>query len=549
VSAVAFGLTSMLLLGPPALALLVAAGVTELTAGPLLTFNIGFAGAAGVVTAVVATLMGVAPERDVSDDPRWCRDPAAPVGGAVYPCEPIDKGCLLATDRARGCSNTPTWQLVVRGALDPAHVRSALADVVARYPSLTTKIQSLDGAPPGARRFRYAHDPSFQLDDIFEVVDVRRDPGRLDALIREVHNRYTDQFVDFPVTLTMAITAHDGCRLLFRQHHGIADGRAFIGLLGDFGQYLNAARAGRRPSPEALAPIGRRAELEALGLGRLRQFAWTAAGYALSVGAMVRTLRRPVVPLVQNQSNDYTGDNGTVHWSVDEAALQRWNAARKRMGVSLNSMLTAALFLANQRWHRALGQPLGLTRGSLLMETRPRDGGFVSFANHLATLEVEVMLDRDIDMAPLARTLQTQVDAQRRANTPIEHYLYQRQLVKGMTLEPLPSLVLKPSRPAPNVDFSNLIALAFPVIEGEGWAVDEVLITTPVGPRLGIVLTVIHYRERVIFNFNYKASAATRAQTEELCAHFQAVLREATGVETDAVPLRAPSAANSLLTA
>jgi hypothetical protein len=76
-----------------------------------------------------------------------------------------------------------------------------------------------------------------------------------------------------------------------------------------------------------------------------------------------------------------------------------------------------------------------------------------------------------------------------------------------VTLGPVHTLVFKPTQPAPNVDFSNLIALPFPPIEGEGWAVQEARITTPVGPRLGIVLTVIHDRERVIFNFNYKTSS------------------------------------------
>ena len=58
-------------------------------------------------------------------------------------------------------------------------------------------------------------------------------------------------------------TGDDSCRLLFRQHHAIADGRAFIGLLADFAAFLEAARAGRRPPPEALAPIHRQSELGA----------------------------------------------------------------------------------------------------------------------------------------------------------------------------------------------------------------------------------------------------------------------------------------------
>jgi hypothetical protein len=91
--------------------------------------------------------------------------------------------------------------------------------------------------------------------------------------------------------------------------------------------------------------------------------------------------------------------------------------------------------------------------------------------------------------------------------------------------------VFESKRPAYNLNFSNLIPLEFPALGGEGWAVDKVLITTPVTPRTGIALTAIRYRGRVVFNFNYKSSAATRAETEALCRCFQEALAALTGVE------------------
>jgi hypothetical protein len=51
-----------------------------------------------------------------------------------------------------------------------------------------------------------------------------------------------------------------------------------------------------------------------------------------------------------------------------------------------------------------------------------------------------------------------------------------------------------------------------------------VLITTPVTPRTGIALTAIRYNGRLVFNFNYKASAIARAEVEKLCRYFQAAL-------------------------
>ncbi|MCU1279676.1 MAG: hypothetical protein JWM53_3222 [bacterium] len=444
-----------------------------------------------------------------------------------YPCDFVDKGGLAVTDGARGCSGTPTWQLVVRGALEPAHVRAALADVVTRYPSLATRIHALDGEPLGARRFAYVEDPAFAVDGIFRAVEAR-DEATLAALVHMEQNRHLDLFRDFPVTLTLARTGDDACRLIFRQHHAIADGRAFIGLLADFALFLDAARAGRRPPPEALAPIHRRSELAPLSLSPLRRLAWRLAGYANLARMIFVALVRPTVPLLQNRSNDYRGDNGTVHWILGDDVLPSWNAARKRLGVSLNSLLTAALFAATQRVHRAHGAPLGRATSTLMMETRPREGGFVSFANHLATLDVDLPLDRVDDAAAMARAVQAQVDAQRRSNRPFKRLLAERALVLGMTLAQLQRIVFESKHPTYNLTFSNLIALDFPTLAGDGWLVDEVLITTPVTPRTGIALTAIRYHGRLVFNFNYKSSAATREETEALCREFQSVVAELT---------------------
>ena len=450
----------------------------------------------------------------------------------TYPCDYIDKGGLAVTDNARGCSGTPLWQLVVQGALDPAHVRTALADTATRFPSLRTRVHALDGAPEarplGSRHFAYVEDPEFAVERIFAVADAA-DEAALAALVRAEQNRPLDLFRDFPVTLTLARTGAEGCRLLFRQHHAIADGRAFIGLLAEFAAFLDDARAGRRPAPEALAPVHRRAELEPLGLPPLRQLGWRLAGYVTLARLIARALWRPVLPLLQNRSNDYTGDNGTVHWIIADEALERWNAARKRLGVSLNSLLTAAMFVANQRLHRARGAPLGRTASTLVMETRPRDGGFVSFANHLATLEVELRLDRVDDPALMARSVQAQVDAQRRANRPFKRLLAERALVLGMTLGAMQRIVFESKQPSYNLNFSNLIALELPTLGGAGWRVEEVLITTPVTPRTGIALTAIRYAGRLVFNFNYKASAASRADTEALRDEFARAVAELTG--------------------
>ena len=69
--------------------------------------------------------------------------------------------------------------------------------------------------------------------------------------------------------------------------------------------------------------------------------------------------------------------------------------------------------------------------------------------------------------------------------------------------------------------------LDFPALAGEGWSADEVRITTPVMPRHGIGVTVIRYRGRITFNFNFKSSVATREHTDEVGAEFLAELDRA----------------------
>jgi hypothetical protein len=441
---------------------------------------------------------------------------AWPSVAPAWPCDSIDKVCIAGTDAAMGCSVTPTWMLEVRGALEPARVEQALTAVAARYPSLKTRVQRVDGA---GRRLRYATDPAFRPGDLFELVEAP-DEASLAAVDRAVKNRPLDPLREFPVTLTMVRTAPDACRLYFRQHHAIADGRAFIALLADFAAYLDGP-------PAAIEPVGRRGELEALGLSSWKRAAWTAAGFAALTRGMVRGAFRPVVPLQQNQSNDYRGDNDTVHLVLGEDALAAWQAARKKIGVSLNSLLTGALFAAHRRWHADRSLPVGRTRATLLMETRPRDRPFASFANHLASLAVEIDLAAGAETAAIARAVQAQVDAQRAANLPQKLQLAQRIVASGMSLAELHRLVFEQKRPGTNFDFSNLIMLEFPPLAGAGWEVEAVRITTPVMPRHGIGVTAIRYRGRVTFNFNFKSSAASREHTTQVSEAFRAELERA----------------------
>lgn len=524
VAAVAGGLASAVIVGGGAVAIVAAAGVAPMASAAFIAFKTAFAGVWGGLAAVLVATLAAAGEPEPADDDRWCRDLEPPA--VSYPFDYIDKGGVAVTSAPHGCSGTPTWQLVVSGVPDPMVVRAALADLLARYPALATRVQSLDAIPEYARRFRYASAPT-PVDAIFELVDLRGRPASdLDALIRDVWDRDLDQFREPPIHLTMAITDDAHCRLLFRQHHGIADGRAFIGLLGDFAAFMRARQAGEAP---AIAPIGRRGELEPLGLsaaGRVRYF---LAGLGSLIASIVRAIVRPTAMLVQNESTDYTGANGAIRWVVDDTALEGWQRARKALGVSQSALFTAALYAATQRWHQELGRRLGRVNASLVMETRPRDGNFVSFANHLATLEVSLPLARELDPAAAARSLHAQVKRQLDRKRPLKRLVCERAIVAGMPLDKMQALVFEAKHPTFNLNLSNLIPLEFPVLAGPGWTVDEVLITTPVTPRNGIAVTVARYNGRVCFNFNHTASVVTASQTLAFARHFHEALARLTG--------------------
>ena len=97
-----------------------------------------------------------------------------------------------------------------------------------------------------------------------------------------------------------------------------------------------------------------------------------------------------------------------------------------------------------------------------------------------------------------------------------------------MTLAQMQRLVFESKHPSYNLTFSNLDRARLPALAGDGWRVEEVLITTPVTPRTGVALTAIRYGGRLTFNFNYKSTASTRDETAAIADEFARVLAELT---------------------
>jgi hypothetical protein len=445
-----------------------------------------------------------------------------------YPADFNDKTFVALTNRERGCAGTMKWHLVVSGALDPEHVRTALTDVVRRYSILSMKLEALDGVPPRVARLRFARDPGFSIDGIFRAADLREAPHRLTALVHEELNSPLDPFAETPLTLTMALTSSTATHLIFRVHHVVADGHAIVDLLREFRAFLELARRGARPPADALEPVPRRSQLDALQLGWFRRAIETALGCAGLTASLARRAFFPPTQLLSNLSNDYTGDNCALHWVLPDECLEQWKPACERLDASLNSLLTGALFAAVQRWHAAHGLSLGRTVGMIFQDTRPRDPAFVSFSNYVTSIEVSLGLHRLHDPIAIVRGAHAAIQARIRAQSGVRQQLALLQLAAHLDIATMSKMVFETSRASLNLSFSNL--LPFPVnIGGAGWSVRDLYFTGSPAPRFGFMLTAIRAGGRVVFNFNYKSSAVTRTQVDELARAFEDVIQEIAG--------------------
>jgi hypothetical protein len=458
------------------------------------------------------------------EDAMSSRPPGAPT---TYPLDYMDRGCLAATSPEHGSSNAPTWDLVGRGQLDPDVCREALQLLCQRYPSCASRIEVREGRGDPSTRLQYTVREPVDLDALFHFVDLRGRPTtELDALAAQIRDRFLDPFQRYPLQVTLARCGDDAFRLFFQQHHALSDGRAFIELLGDFAELVTARASGAPPA--AIEPVPRRSELDALELGRGRSFLYGLAGLRIWLAISAGQIFHPLRPLYHNRSRDYRGPNATLHWTLDRKALDAWKPLRERHGVSLNTLLTAAYLRAQQRWNRELGIEPGLTRITLVAETRPRHGGFRSFANHLGALLAQLPLDQDLEPLAMMASIQEQVRRQARADAPRKRLVFERATTAAIPLENMRKACFEGTGLGAQLSFSNLISLPFPRLAGPGWSIEAVHITTPVIPPFGVLLTVIRYGDEICFNFNHKATLVTREQIADLVDHFEAALAEMT---------------------
>ncbi len=437
----------------------------------------------------------------------------------------LDKVCVAASSRELGCTNCPTWELELRGCPDPDQLRTALGWLLRKYWPARALVVPRGGELLKASTLDFQVHEDLPVSEFLEVVEVTDEAGLL-AHQQRVRDRHLDWTRDWPLHLTLVRLPGGDSHLLIQQHHGLADGRAFMDMLGDLQAFLGLAAAGEQPSAEQLAPVSRRPELEPLRLGRLQAWWWGLQGWAWLAFMLVRGILRPLTPLFQNLPTDYTGANRTRHLDLDDRVLAEWRPRYRAAGLSLNTLLTTALFVAMDRWNAEHGVQAKKTNAFLIAETRPRDGSFDSFANHLASFVVDLPLHRGWPLERLLHSIQDQMRSRASRNLHLKRYVFERAAGLLLPVGALRKAVLQPATVPTNLNFSNLIPLPFPLLEGQDWRGERWRITTPVTPRTAVVLTVIRYRGQLTFNFNHKVGIVSAEQIDGLVDHFRQALDE-----------------------
>ncbi len=480
--------------------------------GPLGWIAALFKGATCLVAGQIAITVSGFRALVGGPDRRRERDAAIAAAGAregeQQPFESTDKGCLACTSAAHGVSVAPTWHLVIDGDIDDNILEDSFAMLCERYPSLRTRALAHDGLADFAHRFSYI--------DVGDTGILLNSDETLAECKHRVLNHHIDLFEAPPVQITRL--REDGrLHLLIQQHHAIADGRAMIGLLTDWNRIVGSLQAAKKPD---LTPVPRRPEAEAFGRSDAELRRLTRQGFRRLVSETASRRRRPLQTLPWNEGRDYRGDNQTMHLTLDAALLEAWRPMRKNEGVSLNSQLSAAYLRALRRWSADTGRPIERMVCEVVAETRPRDGSFVSFANHLTNYLVPVEGESWNTLWDTARAIQHYVQEATQAERHTARALIHRWGIGVLPVDKLRDVVHEQVPIKSQCGFSNLLSLPIPELKGAGWCVREMWISTPAAPPHGLTLTATRYHSELTFNFNVAASVCSLEQAREVAELF-----------------------------
>ncbi len=422
----------------------------------------------------------------------------------AFPFQSLDKAFFAGT-QAPWASFAPVWRLEYRGQLTQAQLVRALGWVLARYPWCAARV--VDEA--------WVLSEHVDASSQFSVLDLRGapDPAREAALA----DRFLELSSEAPMNLTWIRRSDDEGVLVFQQHHSLADGRAFLGLVSDFVRCLDAPSS---PLPADIVP--RRREKDAISDRGLTAF---IRGALHTLKELLLGNVKPIAPLFTNAGTDYSGANRTLHLFVPLARIEAWRVGRTKHGLSVNDLLAGALCAA---LYRSGGSKRGVHNLLMPIDVRPRDG-FESFANHLSTMQLRWQGASPLE---LARALNAAAAPLLAARLPWKRSLFDAFVILATPLKLLRKTLLVKRQLLTNYSFSNLVPLGTPGADLDGrWRtasleIDKLLITTPCTPPQAANTTVVKYGEHVCFNFNFKESALPAAQVDGLMREFSTALDE-----------------------
>ncbi|MBM4778550.1 MAG: hypothetical protein GQE15_12680 [Archangiaceae bacterium] len=418
------------------------------------------------------------------------------------PLDALDKACLAAT-RAPWSSFAPTWKLDLSGVIDLPLMQRALDAAVARTPWCAASIVNGAWVVPEHPRLIISTTTVEQA-VLDRFIDVASEPVMEVLLLRHTDTRAT---------------------LLFHQHHVLADGRAFLQLLGDFFHAWRSLESGTSPRTELVA---RRRQVELVSAHGLAR-AWVfCRGAFVSLGELARAVLSPVAALPSNVGTDYSGSNATLHHDVPLSRLEGWRTARTKLGLSTNDLLAGALLRALSMWSGQTG-----TTHTLFfpIDARPREG-FDSFANHLTNLQLRWRTDAASTPLDYAHHVHREAAKHLDAKWPWLRVLFDAFVGQVTPLPTMQRALLDQRRLVTNVSFSNLLPLGTPDADATGrWStrhctVERLRITTPCVPPQAVNVTVARSGDAACFNFNFKASAIEQARVAALVNDFQRALDE-----------------------
>ncbi len=418
-----------------------------------------------------------------------------------FPLDSLDKACLAAM-QAPWSSFAPTWKLDLTGRIDEPLLQRAFDALAPRYPFLSATIRDGHWLVPER--------------PVLALATTTSEEAVLDKFLT------VDSVPVFEAVLRR--TGESSATLYFHQHHALADGRAFLELLGDFFAALSALERGAPLPGDFSAMVPRRRQREVVQTRGLAWFFDSLRGAWSSLSDLARALVSPVDALRCNEAKDYESGNRTLHHDVPLERFERWKATRERHQLGTNDLLAGALLRALTPWS---ARPNGTHTLFFPVDARPRTG-FTSFANHLSNVQLRWRSNPATTVLEFARHVQQATQPVFAARLPWVKVPFDDLLGRLAPLESMRRAVFVQRRLLTNFSFSNLLPLGTP---GGPWrtetmALERLRITTPCVPPQAVNLTVARSNANACFNFNYKPSAIGADDVEHLKDRFCAALDE-----------------------